>query len=263
MIWNPSTRLYKTLPLGSHTDPCGITIGFGWEAIDNDYKVVKIGFYYGEFAEWAEVWTANLDSWKEIKVDRKFCLITNCCDVIVKRFSYFFAQDSPGNDGITLVASFDMRAEVLQVVSVPDSLLERQYDFNAMNWKETFALVARVSPEPRKIYQVWTMENSSVGKEHWNKKFTLEPDHIFYRTVNSVNGKFILRRHRTLILYDVENRDTKTVGRVKFPVLGAHYYVESLMSIKGFNHFGDDARRRWNEQELELNTGHVSIETKS
>ncbi|CAA3024251.1 Hypothetical predicted protein [Olea europaea subsp. europaea] len=153
-----------------------------------------------------------------------------------------------------------MRAEVLQVVSVPDSLLERQYDFNAMNWKETFALVARVSPEPRKIYQVWTMENSSVGKEHWNKKFTLEPDHIFYRTVNSVNGKFILRRHRTLILYDVENRDTKTVGRVKFPVLGAHYYVESLMSIKGFNHFGDDARRRWNEQELELNTGQELLE---
>lgn len=60
-----------------------------------------------------------------------------------------------------------------------------------MNWKESFALVGCASVEHRKIYQVWTMENGSVGKEYWSKKFTFELDLDFYSFMNSVNGKLV------------------------------------------------------------------------
>lgn len=80
---------------------------------------------------------------------------------------------------------------MLKLVPVPDSFVGPQNDFDCINWKETFALIARILSEPRKIYQVWTMENGSVGKEYWSKKFTFELDLDFYSFMNSVNGKLV------------------------------------------------------------------------
>ncbi|CAI9782112.1 unnamed protein product [Fraxinus pennsylvanica] len=156
LIWNPSSRMFKTLPLGRHTDPSCLSIGFGWDTISDDYKVVKIGSNYedGKLRRtWSEVWSANLDSWSEVEIDQNFGLLKNSCDVIVKGFAYWFAEDGFESDRISLIASFDMRTEVLKLVPVPDSLVGPQNDFDCMNWKETFALIERISSEPRKIYQ--------------------------------------------------------------------------------------------------------------
>ncbi|KAL2494532.1 F-box/kelch-repeat protein [Forsythia ovata] len=254
-IWNPSTRLFKTLPPGKYRGPSSISCGFGWDPIANDYKVVRIGSKCEDGKTWAEVWSANLESWREIKVDRNFIPLRRVCDVTVEGFAHWIVKDGNNTDMNPLVASFDMSTEVLQLVPVPELLLrlvpktailvgERRAF--CMNWKETFALAGRVGPEPefRKIYQVWTMENSA-RKEPWSKKFTFQLDVEFDRLMCSVNGKFVLVRGGEVILYDIETRETMTVGIQKdsWLVLQADYYVESLVSIKGFTPLGEDAKK--------------------
>ncbi|CAA3015956.1 Hypothetical predicted protein, partial [Olea europaea subsp. europaea] len=78
------------------------------------------------------------------------------------------------------------------------------------------------------------MENDAVGKESWSKKFTFELD-IEPVFISCVNGIFVPKKGTgELILYDVETRESKTIEilRVDARVIGVHYYVESLLSIK-------------------------------
>ncbi|KAL2494533.1 putative F-box protein [Forsythia ovata] len=244
-IWNPSTRLFKKLPLGRHYSPINISFGFGWDPIANDYKVIKIGYQSnlenGQIKTWAEVWSANSDSWREIKVERNFFLCRNVYDVFVKGFAHWLVKDGLKSNIKPLVASFDMNTEVLQLVPVPEHLIGKPSALFCMNWKETFALAGCVSREPTKIYQVWTMESGSVGKEPWSKKFTFELDVDFYCFLYNVNGKLLLNRHGDVILYDVETRETKTI--VTQWMVRVQYHVESLVSIKGFNPLGKDAKK--------------------
>ncbi|KAL2497094.1 F-box/kelch-repeat protein [Abeliophyllum distichum] len=250
-LWNPSTRLFKRLPPGRHTDtilnPSNCSFGFGWDPIANDYKVVKIVsiFEDGKIRTWAEVWSSNLDSWREIKVNRNFILRRVVCDVIVNGFPHWIVYDGIELDSKLLVASFDTRTEVLHVVPVPELLLQlvpttKQCAYFGMNWKGSFCLAGRVSVKPKKIYQVWKMENDSVtGKEAWTKKFTFALDVEFSGFLYNINEKFVLERYGELISYDVETREINTVGieEAKHLVFWSHYYVESLVSIKGFNPF--------------------------
>ncbi|CAI9783760.1 unnamed protein product [Fraxinus pennsylvanica] len=247
-VWNPSTRFVKELPPTTEV-PIMFSIGFGWDPAVNDYKVVRLCCRHSSLITWVEVWSARptLPSWRKIKVDRNLYVGRLICDVILEGFTYWIV----GSDSKPLVASFNMRSEVLRVVPVPEPLLEalplphlirwqktmlgQHSPFLAMNWKETFALVGSVSLEPRKTYQVWTMENDTVGKESWSKKFTFELDTEFRVFVGSVNGIIVLIKGiGELILYDVETRESKTIEsrEVDSLVLGAHYYVESLLSIK-------------------------------
>ncbi|XP_022848599.1 putative F-box protein At1g32420 [Olea europaea var. sylvestris] len=251
-IWNPSTRLFKTIPPGKYRGPSSVSCGFGWDPVANDYKVVRIGSKCEDGKSWAEVWSANLESWREINVDGNFIPLRRVSDVTLKGFAHWIVRD--GNNMKPLVASFDMSTEILQLVPLPELLLQMvpitailvgERGAFCMNWKETFALAGLVMPEPKKIYQVWTMENDSVRKELWSKKFTFELDVEFYRLLCSVNGKFVLVRRGEVILYDVETRETKTIGILKFNwlVLQADYYVESLVSVKGFTPIGEDAKK--------------------
>ncbi|KAL2475039.1 F-box domain-containing protein [Abeliophyllum distichum] len=165
----------------------------------------------GQIKTWAKVWSANSDSWREIKVERNFMIRRNVYDVFVKGFAHWPVKDGLKSNIKPLVASFDMSTERC------------------------------VSLEPTKIYQVWTMERDSVGKEPWSKEFTFELDIDFYCFWYNVNEKLILNRHGEVILYDVETREKKTI--VSRWVVRAQYHVESLVSIKGFNPLGEDAKK--------------------
>ncbi|XP_022847551.1 F-box protein CPR30-like [Olea europaea var. sylvestris] len=246
-VWNPSTRFLKELPPATEV-PRMVSIGFGWDPAVNDYKVVRLCCGCQNLVTWVEVWSARptLQSWREINVYHNFYVQRLICHVILEGFIYWIAV----SDSKPVVVSFIVRSEVLRVVPVPELLLEglplphltRWYDNRllnrflifAMNWKESFALVGCASVEHRKIYQVWTMENDAVGKESWSKKFTFELD-IEPVFISCVNGILVLKKETgELILYDVETRESKKIEilGVDAWVIGVHYYVESLLSIK-------------------------------
>ncbi|CAA2965466.1 F-box kelch-repeat At3g23880-like [Olea europaea subsp. europaea] len=248
-LWNPSTRQYRKLPPGINDRSTFLSMGFGFDSVSNDYKVVILGFRYireGEHGIWVEVWSSNLESWREIKVDYSFRRGISVCDVIVEGSVHWFVMDSSrGSRGRMLVASFDMRTELLGVIPLPES--KHNYIFSGFNWNEKFALITCDNPQKyRRIYQVWTIESDSVGKESWSKKFTFELNVgsvAQYRSMlNTVNGKVVLDKGGKLMFYDVETRKMKTVGthEDEFFPLGAYSYVESLLSIKGFSPLGED-----------------------
>lgn len=69
------------------------------------------------------MWSSNLDSWRKIKVDGNFILNWPVCDVIVNGVAYWVVKDEIKTGNKTLVVSFDMSTEVLQLVSLPEHLL--------------------------------------------------------------------------------------------------------------------------------------------
>ncbi|CAA3016626.1 Hypothetical predicted protein, partial [Olea europaea subsp. europaea] len=154
-------------------------------------------------------------------------------------FAYGIVREGLGSNGNSLVASFNMNTEVLWLVPVPECYFRNIYAFHGLIWKDNFALAATKGV---KIYQVWTIENESVGKESWIKIFTFELDFgLSLYTINAGNGKLLYNRNREsqkLNFYDLETTEMKTVETQKYNYLasGAHYYVESLLSIKGFKH---------------------------
>ncbi|CAA3003225.1 Hypothetical predicted protein [Olea europaea subsp. europaea] len=78
----PFTGMFRGLPLGRHISPSCLSIGFGWDSISDDYKVLTIGSSY-EDGKLRRTWS--------------------------KGFAYWFAENVFESDRISLVASFDMR----------------------------------------------------------------------------------------------------------------------------------------------------------
>ncbi|CAA2992333.1 Hypothetical predicted protein [Olea europaea subsp. europaea] len=195
-----------------------------------------------------KVWSANSESWKEIKVDCDFSFKWRVCGTMVKGFAYWIVGNGLGSNRKILVASFDMSTEQLRLVPVPEGYSD-PYCFYGLIWKDKFALAAF---DGTKMYQVWTIENDSVGKESWTKKFTFELDFGFsLYTINAGNGKLLYNRGRQgLVFYDLETTKMKTVEIRKYNYLasGAHYYVESLLSIKGFKRLKENAKKMKRQQ---------------
>ncbi|KAK1379984.1 hypothetical protein POM88_026728 [Heracleum sosnowskyi] len=69
-IWNPCTRQFKMLPVSEKkAELIPLYLGFGFDAIGNDYKILRIAFAEGcSFEAEAELYSANADSWKEVLV---------------------------------------------------------------------------------------------------------------------------------------------------------------------------------------------------
>ncbi|CAA3003430.1 F-box kelch-repeat At3g23880-like [Olea europaea subsp. europaea] len=242
-LWNPSTRLFKKIETGINGRSSGFSVGFGHDLIANDYKVVVIHRRRRVTRTGVKVWSANFESWREIKVDCDFTFKQCVCDTMVKGFAYWIVWNGLGSNSKILVASFDMSTEVLRLVPVPQDYYhpDRLY---GLIWKEKFALAAF---DRTKICQVWTIENDSVGKESWSKKFTFKLDFGFnFYTIDAGNGKLLYNREsRGLVFYDLETTKMKTVEIRKNNYLasGAHYYVESLLSIKGFKRLRENTKK--------------------
>lgn len=69
-IWNPLTKRLKILPnpeKQAKRPMVTLTLGFGFDSISSDYKILRIVHGHGAKLE-AELYSANGDSWKEIRV---------------------------------------------------------------------------------------------------------------------------------------------------------------------------------------------------
>ncbi|KAK9285575.1 hypothetical protein L1049_024770 [Liquidambar formosana] len=73
-LWNPSIRVYVTLPkpsvtFGSH-GPHTVVLGFGFDSLTNDYKVVRIVSIDSNgvrYSQEVEVYTLSTGAWRGIR----------------------------------------------------------------------------------------------------------------------------------------------------------------------------------------------------
>lgn len=81
-IWNPLTRLFKLVPksiiLAHYSDLVDFNhLGVGFDSVSNDYKILRVmmgGYSYTDdnfSVMFAELYSVNADSWKEIRVPKE------------------------------------------------------------------------------------------------------------------------------------------------------------------------------------------------
>ncbi|CAK9159781.1 unnamed protein product [Ilex paraguariensis] len=131
-LLNPATRQYKVIQLSSTSynldDVYSVSVGFGFDPVANDYKIVVILHMNLELPREkirvkVEVYSAKNDSWKMIEVETPFFVSRTRCNAILKGSPYWtgFIRDEEEVSGIREVfVLFDPQNEVFGLCPVPE-----------------------------------------------------------------------------------------------------------------------------------------------
>lgn len=172
------TKRFKRLPNPRERfcDQCWL--GFGFDDISNDYKILRIAdepeeeYDDGSFiyALEAEMYSTNDDSWKDIHVPetlKNFRIIRSVC-VHVKgsRFLYF--------EGTHELLSFDLHDEVFRVHPYPIPPLPLQQRKSlVLDFEGSVAMIFTESANDGLVHSLWTL-NDVLGNWSWTKEFNLD-----------------------------------------------------------------------------------------
>lgn len=237
-IWNPFTKLFKSLPYPQKkllTKAPLDHLGFGFDCISNDYKILRIVFdnfvidLFGNSPVLvAQLYSANADSWKEIEVPK----------TIKASWIYF--------EGISQIISFNFHDEVFRVHPYP-SLEQLNEKSNVLEFQGSAAMIFESYHDGSSVLSLWTLDNV-CGNVSWTNKTNLEVDlKIDLVVLHLGSGQFIVAedydkfpnsfdKYSGYFLYDHKKREVK---KFSLPVLDSIVtslieYTESLVSLKGF-----------------------------
>nr|AIG62976.1 S-locus F-box protein type-4 [Solanum habrochaites] len=190
VLFNPSTRNYRLLPPSPFNIPPPFSyaiecVGFGFDNISNDYKVIRILDVYLEdhgypqdFEKKIEVYDVDIDFWRELDhADQNFPTIYWLPS------SQMFYQGSCHWIGISIedalvILSFDLSTETFHTAKTPDScyfMNGPSYGLAVLN--DTFTLICYPRTERAKntneFTYIWLRKDYS-GCDSWIKKYTIK-----------------------------------------------------------------------------------------
>ncbi|KAL3642413.1 hypothetical protein CASFOL_013228 [Castilleja foliolosa] len=114
VLWNPAMKLSKTVRLKDCEPFQMVSLGFGYNAIEADFKVVMIVASIMYITS-VEIYSANLGSWITIDVGFQFRGILDKNDLIVNGNPYWVAEV----DGNEVLVYFDVLELVFKIVPMP------------------------------------------------------------------------------------------------------------------------------------------------
>ncbi|XP_021724472.1 putative F-box protein At1g32420 [Chenopodium quinoa] len=183
MLWNPSIRKYYTLPVYKRSDRIGfprsvvrdMCFGFGYDALSNDYKVVRIIFYNMMLDDntialrtLVVAFSLRRKLWRRVKYVAPLCLYSRSCNV--GGFVYRLTQID--NYGFEIV-SFDLSAEKFAELACPEgvkSVIRCKTELTI--FRDSLALLHEWD---YKRYHIWVMKENGVDKS-WMKLFSVDLD---------------------------------------------------------------------------------------
>ncbi|CAL5406188.1 unnamed protein product [Camellia sinensis] len=248
IIWNPSVRRSVTLPKPQfpYTSQGACLMGFGCDAFNNDYKVVRIVYQYNSPDDHnyrvppnVEVYSLSTGTWRNVGVAAPTYIVYNffALPAFVNGAVHWVASDR-GDKGSfhNLVAAFDMKDDVFRDIMMPDGVAKTEVLKLSISVLGTsLALV-----QYEKIWQseycwVWMMEEYGVA-ESWTRLFTVDMREGIRKVVGFQRNNEVLlsARVRGLISYAPNTQRTVYLG-----IHGTNRsfyvdnYVESLVLLKG------------------------------
>ncbi|KAH6756989.1 hypothetical protein C2S53_009223 [Perilla frutescens var. hirtella] len=241
VLWNPAMRLSKFVRLSKveFGNPDLVSLGFGYDDEEGDYKVVRIvcSTTGRKMRVGAEVYSAKSDSWKTIKIGGlQFRVVSTKNDAIVGGDPYWVAKDVSRKSQIVW---FDVKKMVFKIV--PSSNLELGGEGNVeplMNWKGSLATI--LCNEIRESEERGSMHVLVFDKDEkiWNMKHIFGPIEMkIYRCLQcSKSGKIVgVRFDGKLFVFDPESGGVKVVEVEEAQMLSfqIYEYSESLACIDG------------------------------
>lgn len=250
IIWNPCARKSINLPkpVFSNRPQGTVLLGFGFDSVNNDYKIVRIvyflnipGDHHYRVPPQVEIYALSTRVWRSI------CNVAPMYDI----FSYFpspafvnghlhWVASKYREDGSfhNFLSGFDMSAEVFREVMMPESLAETEIlKLAVLAWDTSLALV-----QYEKIWQsdycwVWKM-NEYNAVESWARLFAIDMREGI-RTVVSLqrtNRVIMSARAKGLIMYHPNTQKIQSLGiHGTNRSLYMDSFVESLVLVEGRN----------------------------
>lgn len=194
VLWNPSTRKHKRLPIIPVERSRGVEArqftycGFGYDPISDDYKVVRMVQFIGQnedgfFSAEVKVYSLKTNSWRGIKDLPCYLrlLFQTFYSVLYRRGNGVLAGSAlhwvapRGLDLYSngLIVAFDLGVEEFRVVPQPDNV----DDYFEMDVGVLEGSLCMVCNYCNAHVDVWVMKEYGV-KESWSKLFKLSQSNI-------------------------------------------------------------------------------------
>ncbi|XWS27968.1 hypothetical protein CRYUN_Cryun25bG0025800 [Craigia yunnanensis] len=235
ILCNPIIRKFIRLPKPCFCSlPYKISVGFGFDSIRNDYKLLKITKkdVLDKYIE-VELYSLNRNSWK-ILAPQKYDLYSDDFMVFVNGAVHWIACEKVNDHGRSrckfLLFGFDMGDDVFKEIMLPESLsnLHDGSEMYIVPYRElsSIAVIELVS-----LYEqcnVWVMKEYGMV-ETWTKMFSFGivgtgpmPRVLGFRE----NGGLILRSYndQQVVSHDLESNEINNFG-----IRGIYAYVFSYM----------------------------------
>ncbi|KAK1368164.1 F-box domain-containing protein [Heracleum sosnowskyi] len=249
LIFNPSTRKLREIPSAPaeyprsfHTTESSLC-GFGYDGVNDDYKVVKIAEFYLQFRGiMAIVYSLKTNSWKRIQnvpTNTRFC---GGRGMFASGALHWIAVKNPTKCR-EIIVGFDLGLEQFREVPFPAIKRPIVY-YNTRFLISDGESLCFIDNYPNSHSDVWLMNIHSGAETLWSKALSVEQHGIlgsfkFFRPVavpksgESVLLKVNVSGGRTkLVWYDLKRKTIKNVKiRGTLNKFDSHEYTESLIQL--------------------------------
>ncbi|GAA0185181.1 hypothetical protein LIER_32469 [Lithospermum erythrorhizon] len=244
-LWNPYTRFHKDIPPipldDSPSPPSSFTVlGFGFDALSDDYKVLNVLHFRGLDFRWlsssAYVYSLRSNAWRKIR-DFPYQLhckrvwrvyLSGALHTIV--FNHYSGLD-PG------IMAFDFASEEHRKLPLPHIPVK---DFNPVGLDVLDGYLCVLNSLKKHRIDVWIMKEYG-NKESWVKLLSIAPPAIErYSTLSplvfSKEGDKVLLNcdDKWLVWYDLINKTSTNV-----PVEGLPFIFNAEVSVQSLLPFDD------------------------
>nr|XP_009625042.1 F-box protein At3g07870-like [Nicotiana tomentosiformis] len=252
-IWNPSIRKSVKLPepifICKTHGPFDHTLGFGFDSVTNDYKVVRIvhtGFCTDKVPPHVELFKLSTGVWRDITpVAPSYKLFKQKPEIYVNGACHWVASKG-GIKGPKMIVLFDVHEETFREMAVPGSLVWNFFGF----FGEGFVLfvsdeslcLADCSNGNDETIDIWMMKEYG-DPESWVKLFSISLRDISFNVgvvdylrfnggrqllmkpiASRKNGEILWRVDKGLLVsYDPSAEKIKNLG-----IHDANFYYDTL-----------------------------------
>ncbi|XP_050283011.1 F-box/kelch-repeat protein At3g23880-like isoform X6 [Quercus robur] len=235
ILWNPCIRKFITLPKTNSA----VINGFGFDARTNDYKVVSIA---PKPRPLVEVYSLKDSAWRKTSAGDSLSpgIMFQCCNgaAFINGAVHFQVTDRINTRGLEVcpfILSFDFGDEVFRMISLPESILRSQLQFEIFGFRGSLSLVCYTRMFSNSC-SIWVMKEYDVVKT-WSKLCTVDLCGVIRRVLGvRKNGHVIveadLKTDAKLFSYDPQSKQVKNLG-----IYGQSFnscadnYVESLVLL--------------------------------
>ncbi|KAH6779962.1 hypothetical protein C2S52_011199 [Perilla frutescens var. hirtella] len=244
ILWNPFIGKFKILPCPQEvncfrSNVSHMAVGFGFDHINFDFKVVKILYSCDnehEFMPKALICSVKSGSWRSSGLVVPCFMSKNwASSVFVNGVVHWLAYKQPRIDGQpNCIMGFDVVEEAFKLMEVPQNLGPNSKELRLCSWidEKSVALFVGYHENMGEAWDLWLM-NDYGNVESWTRNRTIVLEQVFY-PLKIVNGGDILAAigDEKLVSIDVENEEVRDLEVCGLPLsFYAASYMPSLAMI--------------------------------
>ncbi|KAK1367169.1 F-box domain-containing protein [Heracleum sosnowskyi] len=178
-LWNPGTRKCRVLPTAPtdfvrpyDIDPTFIR-GFGYDAVNDDYKVLRILNPYGRdnlTGSKVVVYSLKTNSWRRLQSISNHFRLSPSCGMFVGGALHWITIKTLGLESCLSILAFDLAIENHREVPMPNVRNKNPNEWSLCIFAESLCVLIH---DPFVSIDVWLMNEYGDGNS-WCKLFSLE-----------------------------------------------------------------------------------------